>query len=58
MAENNFSAKVVRLGIPDKWIEHGEQAQLYEECGFSPAQIAQAAVDILKEKKETTIKRA
>jgi 1-deoxy-D-xylulose-5-phosphate synthase len=58
MAENNFSAKIVRLGIPDKWIEHGEPAQLYEECGFSPTQIAQATIDILKDNKESKIKRA
>jgi 1-deoxy-D-xylulose-5-phosphate synthase len=46
------------LGIPDEFIEHGEQAQLYEECGFSSEKIAQAARDILKEKKTTKIKHA
>lgn len=57
MADNNYSARLIRLGIPDKWIEHGEQAQLYEECGFSPAQIAITVKEILTEKKETKIKQ-
>jgi 1-deoxy-D-xylulose-5-phosphate synthase len=25
---------VKRLGIPDRWIEHGTQKELYAECGF------------------------
>ncbi len=48
MADNNYAAQVKRLGIPDKFIEHGEQPELYEECGFSPKQIAKTAVEILK----------
>jgi 1-deoxy-D-xylulose-5-phosphate synthase len=28
------SAQVKRLGIPDRWIEHGSQPELYAECGF------------------------
>jgi 1-deoxy-D-xylulose-5-phosphate synthase len=58
MADNNYSAKVARLGIPDKFIEHGEQAELYEECGFSPARIADAVKDILKEKQDADKKQA
>ncbi len=50
MADNNYSAKLMRLGIPDKFIEHGEQAELYDECGFSPEKIAQATIEILKNK--------
>lgn len=34
MADNNYSAEVVRLGIPDKYIHHGTPAELYAECGF------------------------
>jgi len=53
MADHNYSARVIRLGIPDQFIEHGEQAELYEECGFSPKKIAETAIEILKEKKQT-----
>ncbi|HCN83502.1 MAG TPA: 1-deoxy-D-xylulose-5-phosphate synthase [Sphingobacteriaceae bacterium] len=34
MSDNNYSANVVRLGIPDRIIEHGEQHELWEECGY------------------------
>src|SRR3569833_2358446 len=34
MADNNYSAEVVRLGIPDEFIEHGEQPELWAECGY------------------------
>jgi len=49
MADNNYSAQVKRLGIPDEFIEHGEQNELYAECGFSPEQIAKTAKEILIE---------
>lgn len=34
MSDNNYQTKVVRLGIPDLVIEHGEQAELWAECGY------------------------
>lgn len=34
MIDQKYSAEVVRLGIPDRFINHGTQAELWEECGF------------------------
>ena len=34
LADNGFSKKVTRLGIPDKFIEHGAPAQLYKLVGL------------------------
>lgn len=34
MADHNYTAQVKRLGIPDEYIEHGEQAELWAECGY------------------------
>ncbi|MEM6344627.1 MAG: 1-deoxy-D-xylulose-5-phosphate synthase [Bacteroidota bacterium] len=34
MADHGYSAKVVRLGVPDRFIEHGTQAELWAECGY------------------------
>lgn len=34
MSDHNYSAQVKRLGIPDEYIEHGEQAELWAECGY------------------------
>ena len=41
MADNNYNAEVVRLGIPDAFIEHGEQPELWAECGYDANAIAQ-----------------
>ena len=40
MADNNYSAQVTRLGIPDRIIEHGEQPELWAECGYDAIGIA------------------
>jgi 1-deoxy-D-xylulose-5-phosphate synthase len=40
MADNNYKAQVVRLGIPDRIIEHGEQPELWAECGYDATGIA------------------
>jgi 1-deoxy-D-xylulose-5-phosphate synthase len=40
MADNNYSAQVVRLGIPDEVIEHGEQPELWADCGIDANSIA------------------
>ena len=34
LADNGFTKKVTRLGIPDKFIEHGAPAQLYKLVGL------------------------
>lgn len=39
MTDNNYSAEVIRLGIPDKYLHHGTPAELYAECGFDVAGI-------------------
>lgn len=44
MADHGYSAQVKRLGIPDRWVEHGEQPELWKECGFDAAAIEATAV--------------
>jgi 1-deoxy-D-xylulose-5-phosphate synthase len=34
MADNKYNAEVIRLGIPDVFVEHGEQPELWAECGY------------------------
>lgn len=55
MADHNYNANVVRLGIPDHFIEHGEQKELYEECGFSPKKIAETVTELISEKKNKKV---
>ena len=47
MSENNYSAKVIRLGIPDKFIEHATQHQQYVLCGFDTDSIVTAAKKLI-----------
>jgi 1-deoxy-D-xylulose-5-phosphate synthase len=34
MSDNGYHCEVRRLGIPDYFVEHGTQAELYRECGY------------------------
>src|SRR5512133_2625147 len=33
-ADNGYTPEIHRLGIPDYFVEHGTQQELYRECGF------------------------
>lgn len=48
MADNNYSAEVIRLGIPDKYLHHGTPAELYAECGFDVDGITKSVRKILQ----------
>lgn len=43
MADNRYEATVVRLGIPDEVVEHGEQHELWAKCGYDATAIASQA---------------
>ncbi|HEX3873043.1 MAG TPA: 1-deoxy-D-xylulose-5-phosphate synthase [Solirubrobacteraceae bacterium] len=34
------TAQIMRIGLPDRYVTHGEPALLYEEVGFTPERIA------------------
>lgn len=40
MIDHGYSSKVTRLGIPDRIVNHGEQPELWAECGYDAAAIA------------------
>ena len=48
MAENNFSATVKLLGIPDKFIEHGSPEDLYRECGIDVKGITNSVMELIE----------
>lgn len=47
MADNGYSAKVTRLGIPDQYIHHGTQKELWADCGFDADSIAKKVKELL-----------
>ena len=55
MADNNYSAQVVRLGIPDAFIEHGEQPELWAECGNDAKAIVEQVKKLNMQQKKHTI---
>jgi 1-deoxy-D-xylulose-5-phosphate synthase len=48
MSDHNYQAEVKRLGIPDAIIEHGEQIELQQECGFDPEHIEKTVIAMLE----------
>jgi len=42
MVDKGYNSRIKRLGIPDRFIEHGEQKELYRECEFDAAAIMNA----------------
>ncbi len=47
MSDQGYFARVKRLGVPDKWIEHGTQTELYKECGYDAAAIEEVALELI-----------
>lgn len=42
MADHNYKAQVKRLGIPDKYVEHGTQPELWRECEYDKQAIIES----------------
>ncbi len=47
MLQEGYSPRIKILGIPDAFVEHATQSQLYAQCGFDPASITKAIDSIL-----------
>lgn len=50
MNDNSYKAKVIRLGIPDRFVDHGTQEELYRECGYDAMGIVAAAKNLVQSK--------
>lgn len=40
MVDNNYKSKIVNIGLPDKFVQHGNAEDIYEYVGLSPKSIA------------------
>ncbi|MEQ9403170.1 MAG: 1-deoxy-D-xylulose-5-phosphate synthase [Cyclobacteriaceae bacterium] len=54
-ADNQYQNQIKRLGIPDLIIEHGEQPQLYNECGYDTAAIIEAVKSLVSSYSTTSV---
>lgn len=48
--DNGYQTRVVRLGIPDRFVEHGTPQELYRECGIDVESIYKTARSIVASK--------
>jgi 1-deoxy-D-xylulose-5-phosphate synthase len=55
MADHGYRSKVVRLGIPDRIVEHGNQAELYRECNYDAQAVEETALSMLSGKQKASI---
>ena len=57
MVDQKYNSEIVRLGIPDEYVHHGTQEELWEDCGFDVKAIVKAVEKMLSikvvEKKST-----
>jgi 1-deoxy-D-xylulose-5-phosphate synthase len=57
MVDQKYNSEIVRLGIPDEYVHHGTQEELWKDCGFDAKAIVKAVEKILSikvvEKKST-----
>jgi 1-deoxy-D-xylulose-5-phosphate synthase len=57
MADQGYAAQVIRLGIPDAYIHHGTQDELWADCGFDKDGIVRTVKKALNyQEKSTEIK--
>ena len=54
MADHNYQAQIKRLAIPDKYVEHGTQAELWRECDYDTQAIVETVQQIVGVKKVAT----
>ena len=47
MADQGYSSQIIRLGIPDDYIHHGTQEELWADCGFDKNAIIQTVKKML-----------
>lgn len=50
MADHQYQAAVVRLGVPDRFVEQGSVRELWRECGYDAEGIAHRAMILIKTK--------
>jgi len=51
MADHHYQTEIKRLGIPDRFIDHGSQEELYHECGFDEEGIVREVKKLIGAKK-------
>lgn len=48
MSDNQYTSRLVRLGVPDEFVEHGTQDELIAQCAFDAEHIVAAVKKIMQ----------
>lgn len=49
--ENKYKATIIRLGVPDRFIDQGSLGELYRECGYDTDGILKTIIEVFKTQK-------
>jgi len=49
--QHNYSNKMINLGVPDRFIEHGSKTDLYRICNMDVESIKDAVKKLLEKKR-------
>jgi 1-deoxy-D-xylulose-5-phosphate synthase len=55
MADHDYQSSVIRLGMPDEVVEHGEQTELWDICGYDKKGIIETVRKITVSRTTATI---
>jgi 1-deoxy-D-xylulose-5-phosphate synthase len=50
MADHGYTNRIIRLGVPDKVVHQGTQAELYAECGYDADAMVRTALQLIGQK--------
>ncbi|MGB1453605.1 MAG: transketolase C-terminal domain-containing protein, partial [Crocinitomicaceae bacterium] len=53
MTDQKYKAEIIRLGIPDQYIHHGTQNELWSDCGYDARGIADTVIKTLSLSKQS-----
>ena len=48
LADNNFKNDILRIGMPDQFIDHGTQPELHKQISIDPDSIAERIISFCK----------
>jgi 1-deoxy-D-xylulose-5-phosphate synthase len=51
MSENGYTSQLVRMGIPDSFVEQGTPEQQHALCGYGPEGILNTLITMVEPKK-------
>ncbi|MEY3592964.1 MAG: hypothetical protein RLZZ38_1958 [Bacteroidota bacterium] len=57
MVDQKYQAEVIRLGIPDEYIHHGTQEELWADCGFDTKSIVATISQIFNLNQEKNLQQ-